>query len=128
MYCSLLCYRMILHVSASTIQHSLADNKGGDGVVCPSIKWLRDQLLPKLKKWAENPEKSSKGSLQLISLERYTILYQTLKEKYGWDLVKVLGLIYLWVTCGTICVFNIYKICTEHLFYVTASVFLLIEI
>jgi len=82
-------YSIVLCVATRTVESSLADNKGGDGVVCPSIKWLRDLLLPKLKKWAENPAGSSQGSLRLISLERYTILYQTLKEKYGWDLVKV---------------------------------------
>ncbi|KXJ27835.1 putative tRNA (uracil-O(2)-)-methyltransferase [Exaiptasia diaphana] len=77
-----------LHISENALARFPSDNKGGDGIVCPSIKWLRDQLLPKLNKWAENPENKSKGSLRLISLERYTILYQTLKEKYGWDLVK----------------------------------------
>jgi tRNASer (uridine44-2'-O)-methyltransferase len=78
-----------LQVSCSGFDSSASDDKIGDGVVCPSIKWMKDQLLPKLKKWAENPEKQSKGSLRLISLERYTLLYQELKEKYGHDLVKV---------------------------------------
>ncbi|EDO44636.1 predicted protein, partial [Nematostella vectensis] len=65
------------------------ENQQGDGVVCPSVKWLREQLLIKIKKWAESPAcKNTKGSLRLIPMEKYTMLYQKMKEKHGERLVK----------------------------------------
>lgn len=63
-----------------------------DGVLCPTIQWLQDHLLPKLCKWAEEIQpdgKSSKGSLRLVPLDHYTLLYHRLKQDYGEKLVKV---------------------------------------
>lgn len=63
-----------------------------DGVLCPTIQWLQDHLLPKLCKWAEEIQpdgKSSKGSLRLVPLDQYTLLYHRLKQDYGEKLVKV---------------------------------------
>ncbi|XP_031573877.1 probable tRNA (uracil-O(2)-)-methyltransferase isoform X2 [Actinia tenebrosa] len=80
--------KISLQVSCSVIDRRVQDINRSDCVVCPSIQWMKDHLLPKLKKWAENPQKQSKGSLRLISLERYTLLYQELKDKHGLELVK----------------------------------------
>ena len=63
-----------------------------DGVLCPTVQWLREVLLPKLCKWAVEikPDgKSSKGSLRLVPLDQYTLLYHRLKQQYGEKLVKV---------------------------------------
>lgn len=63
-----------------------------DGVLCPTVQWLQDHLLPKLCKWAEEIQpdgKTSKGSLRLVPLEQYTVLYHRLKQDYGERLVKV---------------------------------------
>ena len=63
-----------------------------DGVLCPTVQWLQDHLLPKLCKWAEEIQpdgKTSKGSLRLVPLDRYTLLYNRLKHDFGEKLVKV---------------------------------------
>ncbi|XP_012282705.1 probable tRNA (uracil-O(2)-)-methyltransferase [Orussus abietinus] len=57
----------------------------------PSVIWLKEQLLPKILKWAENEKVSEglvSGSLHQISPERYVLLYTELKRKYGPELVK----------------------------------------
>lgn len=64
-----------------------------DGVLCPTVQWLEDHLLPKLCKWAEeiqaDPGQGKKGSLRLVPLDQYTLLYHRLKQDYGEKLVKV---------------------------------------
>ena len=63
-----------------------------DGTLCPTIQWLQDHLLPKLCKWAEEiqtNDQGRKGSLRLVSLDQYTLLYRRLKQDYGEKLVKV---------------------------------------
>ncbi|KAJ1213980.1 hypothetical protein NDU88_001609 [Pleurodeles waltl] len=60
-----------------------------DGVVYPKPEWLVNELLPKLAKWSSEPKKSDfKSTLSLISVIRYSKLYQELKEKYK-EMVKV---------------------------------------
>jgi len=61
----------------------------------PSLLWLSSQLLPRLEKWAlkaqvskDSPELSIQ-SLSLVNKEKYNTLYQTLKKKYGQEMVKV---------------------------------------
>lgn len=63
-----------------------------DGILCPTIRWLQDHLLPKLCKWAEENrtnERDRVGSLRLVPLDQYTLLYHRLKQDYGEKLVKV---------------------------------------
>lgn len=63
-----------------------------DGTLCPTVQWLQDHLLPKLCKWAEEiqtNDQGRKGSLRLVSLDQYTLLYHRLKQDYGKKLVKV---------------------------------------
>lgn len=64
----------------------------------PSLIWLKQQLLPQLQKWGRSqPVDDSEGcntglpreSHTLISAEKYAQVYQTLKEKYGQQMVKI---------------------------------------
>nr|XP_055068066.1 probable tRNA (uracil-O(2)-)-methyltransferase isoform X1 [Misgurnus anguillicaudatus]XP_055068067.1 probable tRNA (uracil-O(2)-)-methyltransferase isoform X1 [Misgurnus anguillicaudatus] len=60
-----------------------------DGVAYAKISWLCTELLPKLSRWAlESKTSEFKSTLSLIPVEKYSILYQQLKEKYK-ALVKV---------------------------------------
>lgn len=57
-----------------------------------SCDWLRHKFFPRLIKWmeSENNVASSKiSSLSLISIEKYTLLYNRLKEKYGAKMVEI---------------------------------------
>ncbi|XP_014481430.1 PREDICTED: probable tRNA (uracil-O(2)-)-methyltransferase isoform X2 [Dinoponera quadriceps] len=56
-----------------------------------SRDWLRSRLLPRLIKWmlSENVGRPKINSLSLVSAEKYTLLYNRLKEKYGTEMVKV---------------------------------------
>lgn len=58
----------------------------------PCIQWLKDKLYPSLMKWmlSDNDEKNSfvKGSLNLIGVDKYCVLYNNLKKKYGLELVE----------------------------------------
>ena len=68
-----------------------------DGILCPTVQWLQDHLLPKLCKWAEEiqtKDQDRKGSLRLVPLDQYTLLYQRLKQDYGEKLVKVKNCIF----------------------------------
>lgn len=58
----------------------------------PSVKWLREQFFPRFVKWTDGENLSNgltSGSLNLISVEKYAILYNELKKKYGTEMVKV---------------------------------------
>ncbi|XP_072542951.1 probable tRNA (uracil-O(2)-)-methyltransferase [Salminus brasiliensis] len=60
-----------------------------DGVAYPKLSWLTAELLPKLARWAVDSKSSEfKSTLSLIPVEKYSILYQELKNKYK-DIVKV---------------------------------------
>ncbi|XP_051991624.1 probable tRNA (uracil-O(2)-)-methyltransferase [Xyrauchen texanus] len=60
-----------------------------DGVAYPKLSWLCTELLPKLSRWAlESKTSEFKSTLSLVPVEKYSILYQQLKEKYK-ELVKV---------------------------------------
>ncbi|XP_078534662.1 putative tRNA (uracil-O(2)-)-methyltransferase isoform X2 [Lissotriton helveticus] len=66
-----------------------SDGWKSDGVVYPKPEWLVNELLPKLAKWSAEPKTSDfKSTLSLISVIRYSKLYQELKEKYK-EMVKV---------------------------------------
>ncbi|KAF5907065.1 putative tRNA (uracil-O(2)-)-methyltransferase [Clarias magur] len=60
-----------------------------DGVGYPRLTWLTSELLPKLAHWAAQDKATEfKSTLSLISVEKYSILYQQLKLKYK-ELIKV---------------------------------------
>ncbi|XP_074848519.1 putative tRNA (uracil-O(2)-)-methyltransferase isoform X2 [Carettochelys insculpta] len=60
-----------------------------DGVVYPKITWLGNELLSKLAKWCTEKKQSEfKSTLSLISVAKYSKVYQELKEKYK-EIVKV---------------------------------------
>ncbi|XP_066537309.1 probable tRNA (uracil-O(2)-)-methyltransferase [Hoplias malabaricus] len=60
-----------------------------DGVAYPKLSWLSAELLPKLARWAkENKSSDFKSTLSLLPVEKYSILYQELKNKYK-EIVKV---------------------------------------
>ncbi|KAG8453449.1 hypothetical protein GDO86_000179 [Hymenochirus boettgeri] len=60
-----------------------------DGVIYPKISWMINELLSKLAKWSTEDKKSEfKNTLSLIAVDKYSRLYQSLKEKYK-DMVKV---------------------------------------
>ena len=86
----LMSYRVLLQV----MNNSSSTEGNRDGVLCPTVQWLQDHLLPKLCKWAEEIQpdgKTSKGSLRLVPLDQYTLLYHRLKQDYGEKLVKACG-------------------------------------
>lgn len=57
-----------------------------------SCDWLKSKFFPRLMKWMDS-ENDTAGprisSLGLVSVEKYTSLYNRLKEKYGTRMVKV---------------------------------------
>ncbi|XP_070614216.1 LOW QUALITY PROTEIN: probable tRNA (uracil-O(2)-)-methyltransferase [Erythrolamprus reginae] len=60
-----------------------------DGIVYPRAEWLGSELISKLAKWSTEVTKNEfKSTLSLVSLARYSQVYQDLKEKYR-DMVKV---------------------------------------
>ncbi|KAM5159467.1 putative tRNA (uracil-O(2)-)-methyltransferase isoform 1-T1 [Callospermophilus lateralis] len=60
-----------------------------DGVIYPNPTWLGEELLARLAKWSVESKKSEfKSTLSLISILRYSQVYQELKEKYK-EMVKV---------------------------------------
>ncbi|XP_053314212.1 probable tRNA (uracil-O(2)-)-methyltransferase [Spea bombifrons] len=60
-----------------------------DGVVYPKVSWMKNELLSRLTKWSTEDKKSEfKSTLSLVSVDKYSKLYQSLKEKYK-DMVKV---------------------------------------
>ncbi|XP_057562764.1 probable tRNA (uracil-O(2)-)-methyltransferase isoform X2 [Hippopotamus amphibius kiboko] len=60
-----------------------------DGIVYPKPTWLGEELLAKLARWCvESRQSGFKSTLSLISIMKYSKVYQALKEKYK-DMVKV---------------------------------------
>ncbi|XP_015450495.1 probable tRNA (uracil-O(2)-)-methyltransferase isoform X3 [Pteropus alecto] len=60
-----------------------------DGIVYPKLTWLGEELLAKLARWAVESRKSEfKRTLSLVSIVKYSQVYQELKDKYK-DMVKV---------------------------------------
>lgn len=56
-----------------------------------SAAWLADKLFSKLITWACNydPSFATPPSLTLISVDKYSMLYKQLKDKYGQKMIKV---------------------------------------
>ncbi|XP_030306499.1 probable tRNA (uracil-O(2)-)-methyltransferase [Calypte anna] len=60
-----------------------------DGITYPKLAWLGNELLSKLAKWSVEQKPSEfKSTLSLISVAKYSQVYQDLKEKYK-EIVKV---------------------------------------
>ncbi|XP_034532640.1 probable tRNA (uracil-O(2)-)-methyltransferase [Notolabrus celidotus] len=60
-----------------------------DGVAYPKLPWLSSDLLPKLVRWASECRSSEfRSTLSLLPVEKYSVMYQQLKEKYK-AMVKV---------------------------------------
>lgn len=61
------------------------------GMEDPKYDFLKKHLLPKLVHWAENITHtgSVKSSLQLVPVNKYCLLYQNLKDKYGKLFVEI---------------------------------------
>ncbi|XP_063780248.1 probable tRNA (uracil-O(2)-)-methyltransferase isoform X2 [Pseudophryne corroboree] len=60
-----------------------------DCVIYPKISWMKNELLSRLAKWSTEDKRSDfKGTLSLIPVDKYSRLYQSLKEKYR-EMVKV---------------------------------------
>lgn len=60
-----------------------------DGVVYPKLPWLSSDLLPKLMRWATECKRSEfRSTLSLLPVEKYSLMYQQLKDKYK-AMVKV---------------------------------------
>lgn len=75
-------WAMELHVLTPDVWFS-------DGVVYPNLGWLSSDLLPKLLRWASECKTSEfKSTLSLLPLEKYSLTYQRLKDKYK-AMVKV---------------------------------------
>ncbi|XP_048158865.1 probable tRNA (uracil-O(2)-)-methyltransferase isoform X2 [Corvus hawaiiensis] len=54
-----------------------------DGILYPKLAWLGNKLLSKLAKWSVEQKPSEfKSTLSLISVAKYSKVYQDLKEKY----------------------------------------------
>ena len=82
--------RVVLQLKDSATVTSTPSER--DGILYPTIRWLQDHLLPKLCKWAEEIQTNDQGrmgSLRLVPLDQYTLLYHRLKQDYGEKLVKV---------------------------------------
>ncbi|CAN2388593.1 tRNA (uracil) methyltransferase activity, partial [Pristimantis euphronides] len=66
-----------------------AEGWESDGVIYPKISWMKNELLSRLAKWSTEDKRSDfKSTLSLIAVDKYSKLYQSLKEKYK-DMVKV---------------------------------------
>ncbi|XP_043368437.1 probable tRNA (uracil-O(2)-)-methyltransferase isoform X2 [Dermochelys coriacea] len=73
-----------------SILTSSPENWVADGIVYPKTTWLGNELLPKLAKWSTEKKQSEfKSTLSLISVAKYSRVYQELKEKYK-EMVKIL--------------------------------------
>ncbi|XP_022190680.2 probable tRNA (uracil-O(2)-)-methyltransferase [Nilaparvata lugens] len=70
------------------------DNRTSETEVCKEqskYDFLKKHLLPKLVQLAENVTRTGpvKSSLQLVSVNKYCLLYQNLKDKYGKLFVEI---------------------------------------
>ncbi|XP_066488715.1 probable tRNA (uracil-O(2)-)-methyltransferase isoform X1 [Tiliqua scincoides] len=65
------------------------ENYISDGILYPKTTWLGSELLSKVAKWStEITKRDFKHTLSLISVARYSKIYQELKEKYK-EIVKI---------------------------------------
>uniref|UniRef100_A0A8C5GR54 tRNA (uracil-O(2)-)-methyltransferase n=1 Tax=Gouania willdenowi TaxID=441366 RepID=A0A8C5GR54_GOUWI len=65
------------------------DSWFSDGVAYAKLPWLSSNLLPKLMRWAcEYTSSEFRSTLSLLPVDKYSLTYQQLKEKYK-AMVKV---------------------------------------
>ncbi|XP_012730230.2 probable tRNA (uracil-O(2)-)-methyltransferase [Fundulus heteroclitus] len=64
--------------------HTLtSDGWFADGVAYPKLRWLSSELLPKLARWAAECRAGEfRSTLSLLPVEKYSLTYQQLKDKY----------------------------------------------
>lgn len=66
--------------------------KSDNGNYDKGCDWLKSKFFPRLMKWMDS-ENDNVGprisSLSLVSVEKYTLLYNQLKEKYGAKMINV---------------------------------------
>nr|XP_054749079.1 probable tRNA (uracil-O(2)-)-methyltransferase [Lytechinus pictus] len=57
----------------------------------PSVEWLANTLAPKIVKWASEIRGSDRVEVvkPLVPMDRYTELYQEMKQKYGREFVRI---------------------------------------
>lgn len=73
-----------------------------DGVTYPKLTWFSTDLLPKLTRWAAESKCSEfRSTLSLLPVEKYSLVYQQLKEKYK-AMVKVKYCSCISDTCGNL--------------------------
>lgn len=75
-----------------TEQYCAPESSGWvNGVTLPVADWLGGVLLPKISQWAQENTAGGRGQLKqtLVPLDRYSRLYQQMKERYGPTLIKV---------------------------------------
>lgn len=76
-----------------------------DGIAYPKLAWLGNELLSRLAKWSVEQKPSEfKSTLSLISVAKYSKVYQDLKEKYK-EMVKVSLAINAVIVCFPVIVF-----------------------
>ncbi len=77
-----------------------------NGVTVPAADWLVGVLLPKILLWSNSQGQGGHSAMQLrqtlVPLDKYSCLYQRMKEKHGPALIKVSTLFSLMypVTCN----------------------------
>lgn len=83
---SLRVYRIGLFVTEEYCTPGLAN-----GVTLPMVDWLGGVLLPKILQWAQESGDGGREQLKqaLVPLDRYSCLYQQMRERYGSTLIKV---------------------------------------
>lgn len=76
-----------------------------DGIAYPKLPWLGNELLSRLAKWSVEQKPSEfKSTLSLISVAKYSKVYQDLKEKYK-EMVQVSLAINAVIVCFPVIVF-----------------------
>lgn len=77
------------HKEYSSTSISTHESNGED--CSKSHAWLKSKFFPRLIKWMESENECIVpriNSLSHVSVEKYTLLYNRLKEKYGTEMVK----------------------------------------
>ncbi|XP_061769871.1 probable tRNA (uracil-O(2)-)-methyltransferase isoform X2 [Nerophis ophidion] len=70
--------RLLLELHVLTV-----DGWHCDGVAYPKLGWLSTELLPKLLRWSVDCKSSDfTSTLSLLPVEKYSLTYQQLKDKY----------------------------------------------
>lgn len=97
--------KFILSLRSVSIVAPSSEDWFSDGITYPKLAWLGNELLSKLAKWSvEQKHSEFRSTLSLISVAKYSNVYQELKEKYK-EMVKVSLAINAVITCFPAVVF-----------------------